>query len=298
MTREDLHPVQRQTGSRLRALTGFDKLGELGISAIARTEQNTLIFTTGADLLSVDTGTGACTAMPVPGLIDVHELSLYGQHLWIANTGADEAVEFDLAGHRLLRRVPLDGFRETVSAASNEVRRMDRFHCNQVFSGLDGDRYALVHHVNGIQLLRKLAERLIKSHGNGGVLNLDRGTTVPLGLKAPHSVRVVEDRYFVCDSGANRLCVYDRSWRLLTSVPTRGFGRGAAWDPTEQRYYVGISSTRARYLGIHAGPADCRVQTFSTRDYTLAGEMTVPDAEQISNLYLFPETLLSGTEKS
>ena len=291
MKREQLHPLQIKTREGMHPVRCFDATGHLGVSALALHLQHGLFVTTGDDLCCVRL-TGETVSCPVDGLDDVHELTLQNESLWIANTGRDEALEFDLNTWHLKTRLSLNGFRSREKNSAPEgTEAADRFHCNQIFQGLDGDRYVLVHHVSGYQLFRKIAERLIKSHGNGGVLNLDKGTAIPLTLKAPHSVRVIGGRYFVCDSGANAVRIYNRQWKAVGGFETRGFGRGAAFSPAEGLLHVGISATRARYLGVQRGPDECRIQSFSTEDFALIDEITVPHAEQITNLYLMPAGL-------
>lgn len=288
MTRAELNPVQHLRGERMQALSTFDAVGELGVSALAQLPDGDLLLSTGQTLHRYTPGSPS-RPVAVAGLADMHEIHCLGDRLWIANTGADEAIELDASDLRVRSRLSLHGFRE---GRASTAEAADRFHCNQIFEGLDGGLHALVHHVSGFQTLHKIAERLVKSHGHGGVLDLRTGTSRALGLKAPHSVRVVQDRYYVCDSGACRVRVYDRDWRELHSWPTRGFGRGAAWCSATGTYYVGISSTRARYLGIQPGPGDCRLQGFDVQDGQLKREISIPNAEQISNLYLMPPRLL------
>lgn len=293
MERSQLNPVQRICDACVEPVPFFDAVGPLGMSAMAIKHAQLLYFTTGNDLHRLDLATGELTVESIPGLVDVHEINLIGDSLWIANTGADEALEFDTNSGKVASRLKLEVFRSIMPETTDQGahRRLDRFHCNQIFQGLDGHRYALVHHVTGFQFMHKIAERLIKSHGHGGVINLDQGNSIPLGLKAPHSVRIVGDRYFVCDSGAACIRIYDSNWRQTGCFDTRGFGRGAAYSVSRNLYYVGISATRARYLGVHRGPDRCLVQAFDADKLELRAETALPNAEQISNLYIFPRSL-------
>src|SRR5207244_847381 len=95
--------------------------------------------------------------------------------LWIANTGRDEAVAFDLATEKVVDRMPVRSVRGSEAAeprAPGAGETVDRFHANQITRALDGKLYVLVHHVDGKQLVKYVAQRLVKMQGNGGVIEL------------------------------------------------------------------------------------------------------------------------------
>src|SRR4029078_8240457 len=90
MQREALHPVQRIVRGRAEVLPYFAHMGELGVSALILLRSNALVLSTGRTLMHIDIGNGLVRHLNVDGLIDAHEMSLIGDCLWIANTGADE----------------------------------------------------------------------------------------------------------------------------------------------------------------------------------------------------------------
>ncbi len=234
----------------------------------------------------------------IPELKDVHEISLIDEVLWLANTGYDEAVAFDITRKEVVDRVSLASFRKFSNVtleslkAGVDGREIDRFHCNQVFRGLDGRLYVLVHHVSGKQLLTRLANKFIKRQGNGGVIDIETGRKIALSLKGPHSVRCVGNEYWICDSGSRTVNVYDANWALIAKFDSIGWGRGADYSVMDNVCYVGSSAHRKRYRNRAYYNDKNVVQVFRISDKALKGELLIPDGiEQINNIYLIPRTL-------
>lgn len=295
LDRARIQPAQLVSGRGTTPLTRLRSWGELGISSIAWHPERPLglYVTTGDDLRRLDLADGGVETLDVPRLEDVHEMTVVGDQLWLANTALDEAVAVDLPAGRPAERVGLTAYRGEIAVDradarpdADETTTVDRFHCNQIVEGFDGHRYALVHHVSGRQLIQRIARKLIKSHGDGGLLDLDTGDVVPLRLKAPHTVRRLDGRYWVLDSGNARLNIYRRDWELERAVPTAGWGRGAAASATRPFYFAGISATRRRYRHT-ASRVQTRnlVQVFGTDDAEPVGEIVLDEIEQINNVY-------------
>lgn len=220
----------------------------------------------------------------IPGIDDVHEISFLDDGLWISNTADDEAVLFDPETHSVAQRIDL----RTITPESGESEEIaDTFHVNQVFRNFDGDLCALVHHHSGHQEVTLLAEKIVKRQGDGGIVNITNCTAVNLGLKAPHSVRLVDHNYWVFDSGRCEVKVFTSEWKAITTIPTRGFGRGADYSPRDNTFYAGISATRRRYLGlIPRGPSvPNMVQVFDTKSFVDLGAISIPNIEQVNNIY-------------
>lgn len=310
LARDGIRPVQVITSDGVRAAPGFSGVGELGVSALAFLDGGErLFFSTGADLLEVDLGAGSVHRHVVGGLADVHEITVADGRLLIANTGADEVVIFSVEARRVLDRHSLASFRSVSSteASQNEAEArsaVDRFHLNQAVVDHGGDMLVLVHHVNGKQTLKYVAEKVIKLHGDGGVLNLDRGAGHPLRLSAPHSIQAVGEEFWVCNSGRGELQRFSRYWEFLGTISTRGWGRGTALTPHGETLFVGMSPIRKRYLPFMASRSVARpsVEAFDVTIQRSVGVTEVGDIEQINNLYLLPrdqaERLLSCSPSS
>lgn len=300
LERPAVRPVQVLADGGVRPVPFFDSWGELGVSSVAwHPGYPTLLYAcTGTELVRIDLDSRDVTRIEVPNLWDVHEMTLIGDTLWLANTGSDEAIAFDLAEKRVSRRMSLSVDSSAAKFAvrstedeNGEVEVVDKFHCNQIFDGFDGELYALVHHVSGKQLIRRIGRKLIKNQGNGGVVNLDTGQPVPLGLKGPHSVEKVGEEYWVCDSGRATLNVYDRTWTLRETLPTRGWGRGCSYAASLGLFYAGVSETRKRYLGmgmkVQRSPNMVRV--FSAEKRTPLADVELSNIEQVNNVYVIPK---------
>lgn len=74
-----------------------------------------LYVTTGSDLIELhvhreDAKVLRMTNFDIPQLKDIHEISLIDGVLWLANTGYDEAVAFDITRKEVIRRVSMASF--------------------------------------------------------------------------------------------------------------------------------------------------------------------------------------------
>ena len=206
----------------------FNQWGDLGVSSIAWRDSNPMLWycTTGIGLHILDLESGELREIDIPKTRGIHEIAFVGDVLWISNTYYDEIIAFDPATEQVLERMHLSPYRtepenvEEASVDATDVQRVNKFHCNQVFETYEGELYALVHHVTGEQLIRRIAQKLLKSQGNGGVLNIRTGERHRLSLKAPHSVRKINNQYWIFDSGHMQINVYDRSWKLIHEITT------------------------------------------------------------------------------
>ena len=295
LERHQINPVQVFTSDGVTPVRSLD-CGEFGMSSLViRADAGVVYGSSGNDFFRLDLADGIITDLGLD-LKDSHEVTEIDGTLWIANTGRDEAIAFDLATEKVTRRVPIRSARGSERApapfaapTSDAGETVDKFHANQVTRGLDGNLYVLVHHVDGKQIVKYVAQRLVKMQGNGGVIELETGRPIPLSLSGPHSVEVVgPDEQWVCDSRAGVLRVYDRDWREHAQIPCAGWGRGVSVSRASGRVYVGISSIRKRYLQVipTSQHSQNMIQAFDIGGHALVGETVVPDIETINNVYL------------
>ncbi|HCK21006.1 MAG TPA: hypothetical protein DHW15_02240 [Bacteroidetes bacterium] len=270
----------------------FNSWGELGMSSMAVHPDDAmqLYFATSSEVFLFDLNKGTHENLQIPNLTDIHEISIIGEELWISNTKHDEIVSYNIRKKAVERRVDLSDFASS-SAEDIEngegVEVVDKFHCNLVFQGYDQHVYILVHHTSGRQLIKRIAQKFIKSQGNGGVVNIDTQRRYPLNFKAPHSVRCINDEYWVFDSGHFELKVFNKDWQWKKTIDTKGFGRGGEYSAATNRYYAGVSATRKRYLGLFPGgdAIPNMVQVVDAGAYKVIDTVAVPNVEQINNVY-------------
>jgi Domain of unknown function (DUF4915) len=290
LDRTEIRSVQIVDQRGARSAPWFDDRGELGVSSfVFAPDADVVLFSTGDDLLELCLGTGELSTRPVPDLVDVHEMVVVDGVVWLANTGRDELVSVPLAGTGPEgERLSLASFRVDEAEGSDAV---DRFHVNQAFADRSGSLHCLVHHVAGRQFLRRVAARVVKSQGDGGVLDLATGHRRGLGLSAPHSVRIVGDRYWVFDSGRATIGVFDDDWRSDGTIATSGWGRGAAVSDDGATVYAGMSPVRKRYLPFMSGQALTvpAVEAFDTAARRSLGVLELDHVEQVNNVYLVPD---------
>lgn len=272
----------------------FDSFGELGVSSLAfDPEKNFMYFSTGSDLFCVDLRSGNREALEVDGLVDVHEMDFIGGDLVLANTGNDEIVSINPKSGAVSR----ESVRSLVSSFEvNDDGCVDRFHLNQVFKGLDGRRYGLVHHVEGKQLFKRIAARVLKSQGNGGCIRLDDGFMLRLGLHAPHTVTLVGDEYWVFDSGKALIKVLDKNWNPIEEIQTAGWGRGASLIEVEGQaiFAAGLSNIRKRYIDLfeNAETFINGVQFFDAKSKNEIRRIELSNIEQVNNVYFVERKLV------
>lgn len=280
------------------SLDFFSKFGVNGVSSIAMEYlSGALWFTTGGDLFRLNVNTSSLEELKVPGLKDVHEICIHDNALWMANTGHDEFVRLCLFNMKSIRRFSL---RAAATGSDKQVDVGDSFHCNQVFFDLNGNANVLVHHVRGKQTLQRIAEKILKRQGDGGIICSLTGALKELHLTAPHSVRKIGDHYYVFDSGQCTLKAFDHDWRLVREVVTTGWGRGADVSSCGQFLYCGLSEIRRRYRGNFS--KDFRsingLEVFRIQDLQATLLVEVEGVEQINNVYTIPhawaETLLAS----
>jgi hypothetical protein len=278
----------------------FNSWGELGMSSMAvdPDDRKVLYFASSSQVYRFNLNDGTHTDLGIPNLTDIHEISIIGHDLWISNTKHDEIVSYNIRENKVSQRIDLSDFASSTpeeGESSDDVEVVDKFHCNLVFEGYDGDVYILVHHTSGRQLIKRIAQKFIKSQGNGGVVNINTKKRFPLNFKAPHSVRCINDEYWVFDSGHFELKVFTKEWKLKKSINTRGFGRGGEYSPATGRYYAGVSATRKRYLGLFPGGESVpnMVQVVDTEGYRIVDTIEVPNVEQINNVYCMDTDIAS-----
>jgi hypothetical protein len=287
LERHQISPVQVFTADGIEPVRALD-CGEFGMSSLViRPEAGVVYGSSGNDFFRLDLADGKVTDLAIADLVDSHEVTEIDGTLWIANTGRDEAVGFDLATETVVRRVPVRPAGRRDAAGAGETA--DKFHANQIVRALDGKLYTLVHHVDGKQIVKYVAQRLVKMQGNGGMIELETGRPVALSLSGPHSLEVVgPEEQWICDSRAGVLRVYDRNWLEQAQIACAGWGRGVSVSPWSRLVYVGISAIRKRYLQVipSSQHSENMVQVFDPAARKLAGETRVSNLETINNVYV------------
>ncbi len=298
MSRDQIRPMQILHGTEQIAVSLFDNIGDLGVSSVAWDRKRARLWvSTGADLYRLCLGSTSFEPVEVEGLRDVHEIEIIRGRLAIANTGRQEVVFLDLDSEQVVHRISLPiGTTATEQHADPAIR----YHPNIIFHGHDGDDWVLVHHIEGRQVLRQVASRMLKVQGDGGVVNLRTGDAIPLRLTAPHSVTVLDSGYLVFDSGQRTVRRYSPAWELELVHETTGWGRGAAASTDPDVLFCAMSPIRERYLGVIGGPAGERfasVDAIDIRSLQTLATTRIGGVEQLNNIYLLPESVceaLSG----
>lgn len=293
-TREEIRTLQYiDHKHQLQTTNLFQQWGELGLSSMVFIpgSESKFFITTGSHIFLIDFDTTwVIKALDIPKLRGVHEISIIKNLLWISNTYYDEVIAYDYQKGKVEQRLKLNpGKINTVDETTidpEDVIRVNKFHCNQVFETYRGEEYLLVHHVTGEQIVKKVAQRLVKSQGGGGVLSVDTSVSHKLKMKAPHSVRLVEGHYWIFDSGHGELAVFDKNWRTVSRTDLAGWGRGGCYVSHTQVFFAGISAPRRRYLKfLDTSPKKNKVMAIDSQKMGILKTWELTGIEQINNLY-------------
>lgn len=271
----------------------FEKYNNEGVSSFCFENEEIVFYTTGDRLFRLDLVKKQEDEITVTNIDDIHEMSIIEGVLFLSNTTYNEAVGICLNTLKPIVRkeIVFDSNRNKIqdSLISEQQTKEDKFHCNQVFSGYSGSLYALVHHTQGKQLINRVKQSVVKSQGDGGVINLMTGEAIQLKLKAPHSVRLVNNQYWVFNSGHSCLSVYDKSWNFVKEIKMLGWGRGGDFSSRTKLYYAGVSATRKRYLfKYNNANRNNYIQVFNSNGDDMFS-IIVPNVEQVNNLYIITD---------
>ena len=302
LTRDQIRPVQilRATGE-VEEISFFNSWGKVGVSSVAWQRSNpSELYVSDNDLIfRLNTRTGEYSSLDISDLGDIHDIHIYDGILTIANTEYDEIVCYDLDTDQITNRLSLASYREELDKtdyAEGQVK--DRFHCNQAFKDYNGNLCALIHNITGWQYYRIVLEMLVRRQGDGGIINLDTGEIKHLKLQSPHTVRLINNEYWIQDSTDKSTKIYDKNWELTDSIDTSGFGRGMDFSEKQNVGYVGISATRKRYLRVIPTNEKLsnRVMVVDLTSKKELGFHPIPNIEQMDNVYLYEGELKAHIE--
>jgi hypothetical protein len=302
LKRSEIIPCHLLINGDLKPVSFFNDWGKLGISSLTYNAQQPMVLylSTGDDLHRIDLQNKNTEEISIPRLKDIHEISSIDNTVWISNTGYDELIAFDTSKRKVNKRINLNAYRSKIEVKeeydkkfADGQKQIKEFHCNQIFQGYNGDIYCLVHHVTGKQFIKQMAQKLIKSQGNGGVINITKGYAVTLKLSGPHNVRKIDNCYWVCNSGQAQMNIYNATWSLINVIQNKGWGRGVDFSEKSRVLFLGVSATRKRYLKILKGVAqsDTNIVEIISIDSKKSIEyISIPTGiEQINNIYIISD---------
>lgn len=162
--------------------------------------------------------------------LDLHDLLIAGDHLYAAVTESNRVACFDKNLNNIVSWT-LPG--EHDSAHLNSVTMYQ----GELLASVFGRFHRHRQYKEGTQ-------------GLGEVINIQSEQTFIGGLSQPHSLTVVDDLLYLCNSEARELRIY-RGQELLQEIPVAGYARGLAVG--EKYLYVGISRSRNAPAGGQTG---------------------------------------------
>ncbi|NVJ47611.1 MAG: DUF4915 domain-containing protein [Cytophagia bacterium] len=273
--------------------------GEFGISSLVFLpgSNRNFFITTGRSIFYIDTENQSFEQLKIERLRGIHEMNIIDQKLWISNTFYDEVLEYDYINKKTLNRhqlIPRQKIEPTEARLERDgFERINKFHCNQIFESFDKEIALLVHHTNGVQPVKVLAQKLIKSQGNGGIIYLRSNETIKLKLKAPHSIRLIKDQYWVFNSGHGELTIFNKDWSPSGTIKVNGWGRGADFITDTNILFAGLSAPRSRYFKfLDDAEKKNRILAIDAGKRKIRKEWVLSKLEQVNNLYLLDRELI------
>lgn len=201
-----------------------------------------------------------------------HDVAWDGRHVVVVSSGANSIVWLGPDGEVVREwQAPGEG---------------DAWHLNCVLMH-DGEMYASA--FGRFRRRREWSERL--ADGCGIVFNLRTGEDVLTGLSCPHTPRVVDGSWVVCNSYTNELWFVDEPPdRSVTKLPLRSFPRGIAIG--EEHLFVGESARRP--LTDTGMMASVAVVSRKTRE--VVERFDLP-CQEVYDLVVVPTPLLEGVRR-
>jgi uncharacterized protein (TIGR03032 family) len=205
----------------------------------------------------------------VDHIVDGHGVAWHNGSYVLASTATNTIVWLDESGRKTAHWQP-EG-------------NGDAWHLNDLCSHRD-TLYAAAFGRGG-----KHREWVTHMAGTGVVLDISDGTTVVTGLSAPHSPRLIDGGWVVCNSGTRELLVFEQSGRTVERrVQLRTWPRGLAMSG--RMMFVGESEHRFE----NDDPsARATIAIVDTDDWNVVDRVEVPGRE-IYDLVLVPRTLAEG----
>lgn len=281
LPRNKLNSFNLILDNKIIHLEKFKDIGKYGINAIATLNKNEFFYATYDSVFIYNIKKKTSEKLNIPKLGDIHEIDIYNNHLWISNTDYNELVSINLNNNNI-KRINLE---EII------VRKFDqKFHVNQIFQNKNNQICCLVHHVDGNQTKRILSGKILKNQGNGGIINIETSKFYNLNLKSPHTVthHKLSKTYFIFDSGNFDLVQFDYDWKKISKLNINGFGRGACLSKNNPNIlYACVSKARNRYLKFFdiEKQNENMVLTIDLNNFKIINSLTVPNVEQLSNIY-------------
>jgi hypothetical protein len=266
-----------ETGGGLYRLVkgGFAQIDALSSTGLAVRHDRVARFlrapgdqTSTGELMVYD-ATGLLSYHRLDGVPDAHDATYDGDLLVVASSASNSILWLDASGAVVRRWSP-------------DPSAGDAWHVN----GLALRDGALVFSAFG-RFSRHREWAGDKQLGAGFVTALDGDLTVAEGLTCPHSPRLHEEGWYVCESHARRLLLLPRDGgTALRSVTLDGWTRGI--DVTDGYVFVGESAGR--------GPAGSRratVAILDRRSLEVVDRVVLPCAE-VFDIAVVPTALAQG----
>lgn len=133
------------------------------------------------------------------------------------------------------------------------------------------------------------------AEGAGFVFNLETGEDVVLGLNRPHHPRLLDGRWYICNSGSGDLVEVGEDGTVLRRLELGGWTRGLA--ASEQFFFVGVSALR------HSDPSRgsttrgmAEVAVVSRRDWSVVARLPIP-CREIYDLVMVPPVVVASVRR-
>ena len=158
-----------------------------------------------------------------PEIRDVHDILAHDGKIYLVSSGSNEIFEVSSESYEILARHKFRG-------------KGDAWHlnCLEVYEN------RLV--VSAFGKFRRHRGYKGRTRGAGILLDLFSGEVILEGLSQPHSPKVIDGFFYICDSEKKGLNRIDMRTRETTVIEFENYTRGISFS--DEHIYVGISSSR------------------------------------------------------
>ena len=170
----------------------------------------------------------------LPEIFDAHSVIYHEGKLYIASTGTDEIIAYDVMDNLLLSP-------EIVWKASDTHK--DTHHVNSIIN-IEGDFY--------ISAFGPKNGELHSSAKNGYIHNISRDERIKGNIYHPHTLAARNETIYFCESSSGNFCSIEE-----TLFHLNGYARGIAWlDDNTIAVATSIGRKKSKSTGKVLNPAD------------------------------------------
>jgi uncharacterized protein (TIGR03032 family) len=195
---------------------------QLDSTGLFRYEENYFRYVRALKRLFVYSDDGLTGILQLQGAHDVHDIEVNAGRIVAVSTGKNEVNEYDHFGN--------------LTDSWNPGGNDDAWHLNCLYTN-GSEKY-----ITAFGIFQNHREWNGNARDKGILYSINDGKVVIDGLSGPHTPRMVDGKWWICDSHKNSVKIFSESLQLEGELPLGGFTRGML--VTEGEVMVGVNADR------------------------------------------------------